>query len=35
VWFEPCVVWEVRGADIQISPVHTAAIGQVDNNKVI
>jgi len=34
VWFEPCTVWEVRGADIQVSPVHTAAIGLVDRDKV-
>lgn len=35
VWFEPFVVWEIRGADIQISPVYTAAIGLADDTKVI
>jgi len=35
VWFEPCVVWEVKGADIQISPVYTAAIGEIEPNKGI
>jgi DNA ligase-1 len=34
VWFEPHVVWEIRGADIQISPVYTAAKGLADENKV-
>lgn len=27
VWFEPCVVWEVRAADLSLSPVHTGGIG--------
>jgi ATP-dependent DNA ligase len=31
VWFEPAQVWEVRGADLTISPVHTAAAGMVKN----
>mmetsp|Transcript_7558 Transcript_7558/g.6856 ORF Transcript_7558/g.6856 Transcript_7558/m.6856 type:complete len:144 (+) Transcript_7558:620-1051(+) len=35
VWFEPCCVWEVRGADIQISPIYTTAIGEFDANKGI
>lgn len=30
VWFKPCVVWEIKGADIQLSPVYTTAIGSVD-----
>lgn len=29
VWFEPTVVWEIRGADITVSPVHRAALGRV------
>jgi len=33
VWLEPCVVWELKGADLQISPVYTAAIGEVDPKK--
>ncbi|EOD10715.1 putative DNA ligase [Emiliania huxleyi CCMP1516] len=28
-WFTPCEVWEVRGADFTISPVHMAAAGLV------
>lgn len=27
-WFEPSEVWEVRGADITISPTHLAAVGR-------
>ncbi len=34
VWFEPFMVWEIRGADIQISPVYTAAKGLADDIKV-
>jgi DNA ligase-1 len=34
VWFEPCMVWEIKGADIQISPIYTAAVGMADEYKV-
>lgn len=34
VWFEPSVVWEIKGADIQVSPIYTAAIGEVDSARV-
>ncbi|XP_050367717.1 DNA ligase 1-like [Argentina anserina] len=35
VWFEPSQVWEVRAADLTISPVYRAGVGIVDPNKGI
>lgn len=32
-WFEPVQVWEVKCADLSVSPVHKAAVGLVDPSK--
>ncbi|KAF2321739.1 hypothetical protein GH714_001993 [Hevea brasiliensis] len=33
VWFEPSEVWEVKAADLTISPVYSAALGKADRDK--
>ncbi|KAI9016694.1 DNA ligase [Hyaloraphidium curvatum] len=33
LWFEPSVVWEIRGADLTLSPVHTAARGLASEDR--
>jgi DNA ligase-1 len=33
VWFDAMQVWEVKTADLSISPIYSAAIGEVDPNK--
>ncbi|KAI4352147.1 hypothetical protein L6164_006427 [Bauhinia variegata] len=35
MWFSPLVVWEIRGADFTVSPVHHAAIGLVHPSRGI
>ncbi|KAH8553898.1 ATP-dependent DNA ligase [Umbelopsis sp. PMI_123] len=30
VWFQACEVWEIKGADITVSPIHKGAIGRID-----
>jgi DNA ligase-1 len=35
VWFDPEVVWEIKTADLSLSPVYTAGSDFVDKNKGI
>ncbi|CAO3611023.1 unnamed protein product [Cunninghamella blakesleeana] len=35
VWFEPVQVWEVKCADLSISPTYMAGVGQVNDSKGI
>lgn len=35
VWLDPCVIWEVRAADLSVSPVHMAAVGKASPGKGI
>ncbi|XP_022158502.1 DNA ligase 6-like isoform X2 [Momordica charantia] len=35
MWFLPEVVWEIRGADLTVSPVHQAAVGLVHPSRGI
>ena len=34
-WFPPTEVWEIRGADLTVSPVHKAAVGHIHPDRGI
>lgn len=35
IWFKPCQVWEIKGADLTLSPVHQAGAGLLDGGRGI
>jgi DNA ligase 1 len=35
VYFEPKVVWEIKAADLSLSPMHTACLSSVEADKGI
>lgn len=35
IWLRPCEVWEIRGADLTLSPVHASAAGLVHSSRGI